>query len=109
MDGHRQALSPVGRCQSFDTMADGYGRGEGFIAMLLARHGGAHTTVGIIVGSAINQDGRSSRLTAPNGPAQSRLIAAALLAGHAAAKDLSFVSVHGTGNGLQQACPARQA
>ena len=30
-----QALSPVGRCKTFDASGDGYGRGEGFaIAML---------------------------------------------------------------------------
>ena len=30
-----QALSPVGRCKSFDATGDGYGRGEGFTLSLL--------------------------------------------------------------------------
>lgn len=30
-----QALSPVGRCKSFDQSGDGYGRGEGFTLSLL--------------------------------------------------------------------------
>lgn len=30
-----QALSPVGRCKSFDAGGDGYGRGEGFTIALL--------------------------------------------------------------------------
>ena len=71
-----QALSPVGRCQTFEASADGYGRGEGFAAMLLC----ADTPAGpgllnaqplaAVCSSAVNQDGRSSSLTAPNGPSQ---------------------------------------
>ncbi|KAK9841812.1 hypothetical protein WJX81_004632 [Elliptochloris bilobata] len=53
-----QALSPVGRCHSFDASGDGYGRGEGFaIALLrpsalvravLAAAGAAHEAVGAV-------------------------------------------------------------
>ena len=35
MLGGLQALSRVGRCQTFDSAADGYGRGEGFAVLLL--------------------------------------------------------------------------
>lgn len=69
-----QALSPVGRCKSFEASADGYGRGEGFNAIMMraldASGGAAAQTLALIQGSAVNQDGRSSSLTAPNGPAQ---------------------------------------
>ena len=83
---HLQALSPVGRCQSFDAAADGYGRGEGFAALLLTQHGTAaaqDSSTGLSIwarirGTAVNQDGRSSSLTAPNGPSQTTLVASAL-------------------------------
>ena len=69
-----QALSPVGRCKSFEASADGYGRGEGFNAIIMQaaglRSGAGGLTLALIQGSAVNQDGRSSSLTAPNGPAQ---------------------------------------
>ena len=68
-----QALSPTGRCQTFDSAADGYGRGEAIVASVL--HGSRaenvqHGALAMACGSAVNQDGRSSSLTAPNGPSQ---------------------------------------
>ena len=69
-----QALSPMGRCKSFEASADGYGRGEGFNALILQYPGLSNGKGGrasaLAMGSAVNQDGRSSSLTAPNGPAQ---------------------------------------
>ncbi len=66
-----QALSVVGRCQTFEASADGYGRGEGFTAVVM-RQAGTSTegVLAIVRGSAVNEDGRSSSLTAPNGPSQ---------------------------------------
>lgn len=69
-----QALSPTGRCKSFEATAAGYGRGEGFNALLLRSPGLSNGKGGrplaLALASAVNQDGRSSSLTAPNGPAQ---------------------------------------
>ena len=70
-----QALSQVGRCRTFEASADGYGRGEGFAAMVLCtdrlnQPGLEHSPLAAVHSSAVNQDGRSSSLTAPNGPAQ---------------------------------------
>jgi acyl transferase domain-containing protein len=106
----RQALSPAGRCRTFDAAADGYGRGEGFVVIALAPASpapstptspasGAHSEqpLGLLRGSAVNQGGRSSGLTAPSGPAQRRLVAAALAAAGAAPAGVGFVAVHGTG------------
>ena len=58
-----QALSRVGRCQTFEASADGYGRGEGIAVLLLgaSEAGDAepnHSCMAILHGSAVNQDGR---------------------------------------------------
>ncbi|GAB4814934.1 hypothetical protein N2152v2_001980 [Parachlorella kessleri] len=97
-----QALSSVGRCKTFDSTGDGYGRGEGFIVAVLERRHATeprqHTKV--LVGSSVNHAGRSSGLTAPNGPAQAALILAALAGGSCKASDVRYVSIHGTGTPL---------
>jgi acyl transferase domain-containing protein len=100
-----QALSPVGRCRTFDAAADGYGRGEGFAALLLTQQTGAaaaqpRRSLAVLRSSAVNSAGRSSGLTAPSGPAQQALVAAALAAGQLAAAELALLAVHGTGTQL---------
>ena len=101
-----QALSPVGRCKTFDASADGYGRGEGFTVAILNRRQrenalSSSSPVAILLSSVVNQGGRSSGLTAPNGPAQSALIRTALTAGPAIdPSQIGVVSIHGTGTPL---------
>ncbi|NEP44972.1 MAG: polyketide synthase, partial [Okeania sp. SIO2H7] len=77
-----RALSPDGRCKTFDAGADGYGRGEGCGVVVLNRLSDAVTDgdniLATICGSAVNHDGRSSGLTVPNGLAQQEVIRAAL-------------------------------
>ena len=65
-------LSSLGRCHTFDQRADGYCRGEGAVARFFCN---LQPTTGInILGSAVQQDGPSASLTAPNGLSQTRLI-----------------------------------
>ena len=54
----------------------------------------------MLVGTAVNQDGRSSTLTAPNGPAQQAVVRAALRAGQLAPGAVIAVQMHGTGTPL---------
>ena len=96
-------MSPVGRCQTFDALGNGYGRGEGIISAVL-QHGyssaGLLAVVAVVVGSGINQDGRSSGLTVPHGPSQANLIRATLQAAAVDPLTVALVSVHGTGTPL---------
>lgn len=109
-------LSPSGRCQVLDAAADGYVRGEACHMLLLAPAAtasvrGAHSTpIAVLVGSAVDQDGRSSSLTAPNGPAQQQVIAAALADAGVVAGYVDQLSMHGTGTPLgEQGVSLRKA
>ena len=56
-------LSPSGRCKTLDAAADGYVRGEARGVFLVHRMDDSSRTSGVaIIGSSINQDGRSSSL-----------------------------------------------
>ncbi|POM23323.1 Phthioceranic/hydroxyphthioceranic acid synthase [Actinomadura rubteroloni] len=94
--------SPTGRCSAFDSAADGYVRGEGCIVLVLKRLSDAvrdnDRILGVIRGSAANQNGRrSSRLTAPSATAQIDVYRRALRAADVAPGDIGLVEAHGTG------------
>ena len=67
-------LSPSGRCQSFDAAGDGYGRGEGVLAILLKPLREAiadgDPIRSVIKGTRLNQDGRTQSITLPSATAQ---------------------------------------
>ncbi len=98
------ALSPDGRCKTFDASADGYGRGEGGGIFILKRLSKAvadgDNILAIIRGTATNHDGRSSGLTVPNKIAQESLIRQALKNAQVEPNKVSFVEAHGTGTSL---------
>jgi acyl transferase domain-containing protein/acyl carrier protein len=100
-------LSADGRCKTLAEDADGYVRGEACIALLLNNilelHDGI-SSIPVIASAAVNQDGRSSSLTAPNGHSQRRVIHLALFL---AEEDLvshlhttHILEMHGTGTPL---------
>lgn len=98
------ALSPDGRCKTFDAAADGFGRGEGCGVLVLKRLSDAvadkDNILALIRGSAVNHDGPSSGLTVPNKLAQQALIREALRSAKVEPSQVSYVEAHGTGTPL---------
>ncbi|MCK8516802.1 SDR family NAD(P)-dependent oxidoreductase [Methylonatrum kenyense] len=97
-------LSADGRCKTFDADADGYVRAEGCgvvilkpLARALADGDRIHA---VIRSSAVNQDGPSSGLSVPNGPAQVALLREALRGGDVEPASLGYLEAHGTGTPL---------
>jgi len=93
-------LSPEGRCRTFDIGANGFVRGEGCGMVVLKRLVDAlrdgDRVWAVVRGSAINSDGRSNGVTAPNALAQRDVIAEALRTGDIAAESVGYIETHGT-------------
>src|SRR5580698_3155715 len=97
-------LAGDGRCKTFSESADGFVRSEGCGILVLKRLADARAdgdrVLGLIRGSAINHDGRSSGLTAPSGPSQEAVIKAALSQAVVRPADVDYIETHGTGTVL---------
>ncbi|MFJ1975393.1 SDR family NAD(P)-dependent oxidoreductase [Streptomyces sp. NPDC087903] len=95
------ALAADGRCKPFDASADGITRGEGCGVVVLKRLPDAtrdgDRILAVIRGSAVNSDGRSAGLMAPNPNAQRALLHSALRDARVEAADVDYVEAHGTG------------
>ena len=97
-------LAENGRCRPFDAAADGIARGEGCGVVVLKRLSDARRdgdrVLAVVRGGAVNNDGRSNGLVAPNPQAQEALLRAAYADAGCDPGTVDYVQTHGTGTPL---------
>ncbi|KAI0553005.1 BcPKS19, polyketide synthase [Xylaria curta] len=97
-------LSPSGQCKPFDAAADGYCRGEGVGVVILKKLSDAiadnDNILGVIVGSAANQNHNFSHITVPHSGSQASLYQKVMGLGSVKPESVSYVEAHGTGTGV---------
>lgn len=95
------ALSPDGKCRTFDASANGFVPGEGAGCVLLKPLAQAladgDPVYAVISGSAMNNDGHTLGITTPAVAGQVDVIQRALHNAHLSSRDISYVEAHGTG------------
>ncbi|MEV0493743.1 SDR family NAD(P)-dependent oxidoreductase [Streptomyces atratus] len=98
------AMSADGRCKPFDASADGYVRSEGAGVVVLKPLSRAladgDRVYAVIRGGAVNSDGASNGLMAPNPQAQEAVLRAAYVRAGVRPADVRYVEAHGTGTML---------
>ena len=94
-------LAPDGRIKSFSQDADGYARSEGGGMLVLKRLADARRDgdeiLAVIAGSAVNHDGRSNGMLAPNPDAQAEVLRKAYQDAGINPRDVDYIEAHGTG------------
>ncbi len=95
------ALSPDGRCHTFDARANGYVRGEGGAAVVLKPLADAladgDPVYCVVRGVAIGNDGGGPGLTAPDREGQEAVLRSACAQAGVDPAEVHFVELHGTG------------
>ncbi|WP_454792871.1 polyketide synthase Pks13 [Mycolicibacterium lutetiense] len=94
-------LAPDGRIKSFSSDANGYARSEGGGMLVFKRVSDARrdgdTILAVIAGSAVNHDGRSNGMLAPNPDAQEDVLRKAYKNAGINPRDVDYIEAHGTG------------
>ncbi|HYI12098.1 MAG TPA: SDR family NAD(P)-dependent oxidoreductase [Thermoanaerobaculia bacterium] len=97
-------LSKSGACRTFDQDADGFVPAEGVGVVVLKPLDRAiadgDRILGVIEGSAINQDGRTNGITAPSAPSQTALELEVYEKFGIPPETIGYVEAHGTGTRL---------
>ncbi|MEU4554356.1 SDR family NAD(P)-dependent oxidoreductase [Micromonospora violae] len=95
------ALSPTGRCRTFDSTGDGIALGEGVACVVLKRLADAERDgdriYAVIKGIGSSSDGRALGLTAPRASGQRRALDRAYHRTGVSPRQVGLVEAHGTG------------
>uniref|UniRef100_A0A7E4VTI0 Fatty acid synthase n=1 Tax=Panagrellus redivivus TaxID=6233 RepID=A0A7E4VTI0_PANRE len=91
-------LSVDGTCRSFDIDADGYGRADGIVAVLIDGRQNDGPFLARIDAIEVNHGGRAAALTAPSSSAQCRLVTKAVRS--SGQRKIDYWECHGTGTAL---------
>jgi phthiocerol/phenolphthiocerol synthesis type-I polyketide synthase B len=98
------AIAGDGRCKVFDAEADGYGRSEGCVVLVLERLSDAlrdgHPVLAVLRGGAVTQNGRGAGIMAPSAAAQEAAMREACASAGVAPGSVDYVEIHGTGTRL---------
>ncbi|KAH0426088.1 beta-ketoacyl synthase domain-containing protein [Colletotrichum camelliae] len=97
-------LSPNGQCKPFDAHADGYCRGEGVGVVVLKSLSAAleenDNILGVVIGSATNQNHEAGPIVVPSARSQASLLRKVMHLANVAPEDVSYVEAHGTGTSV---------
>ncbi|WP_066898250.1 polyketide synthase [Mycolicibacterium houstonense] len=100
----QHALSDDGHCRPYSAHASGTVWAEGAAMFVLQRRSAAvrdrRRILAEVRATAVNQDGRTTGLTAPSGAAQQRLFAKAIRQAGVRPEDVGMIEGHGTGTRL---------
>lgn len=104
LTGRALPLAHDGQTRTFDAAAEGMVRGEGAALVVLRRlqdavRDGDHIHA-VILGSGVNQDGKTNGLTAPNPASQSALLGRVLAQTGIDRSRVTYIETHGTGTPL---------
>ncbi|MEW2508646.1 beta-ketoacyl synthase N-terminal-like domain-containing protein [Streptomyces sp. NPDC046870] len=95
------AMSPTGRCHTFDAGADGIVRGEGAGILVLkpleAALAAGDRVYCTVLATAVNNDGGGASLTTPTQVAQQNMLAEAYRRAGVDPAGVAYVELHGTG------------
>ncbi|KAJ7780984.1 hypothetical protein B0H16DRAFT_1299265, partial [Mycena metata] len=106
-------LSPDGMCKPMDDSADGFGRGEGAVVVVLKRldlaiQDNDHIYC-VVAGSSINATGSQMPLNVPNAVAQQRCITEAYKRAGLGFEMADYVELHATGTSVGDPIEANMA